>query len=194
MNALGASAPGLIPFGIATAVPLVLATAISCAHPGTEPHEMSVQGHEEAARQAAQESERLRSYPCQPGKDEGVNVVCWTPSEADEASASRSAAEVQRQLAEAHRNAAAALRAEADAACAGVRVADRTMSPFFHVADLDGAHPLRTTASSKSSLPSTLGVTIFVRPVPGLTEQWLQRLVLPSGPKRSARARLRRRT
>ena len=87
MNALGASPPGVVPFGIATAIPVVVATVISCAHPSTEPHEMSLQGHEEAARQASQESERLRENRCPPTTGEAIqtNAVCWTPSLASEA-------------------------------------------------------------------------------------------------------------
>ena len=178
MNALGASPPGVVPFGIATAIPVVVATVISCAHPSTEPHEMSLQGHEEAARQASQESERLRENPCPPTTGEAVqtNAVCWTPSLASEAQRAR-AAEQQQRLAEAHGKAAAELREEADSACAGVAEADRVTIPFFHVQDLDGARPLRAPHDSKRPGQPKIGVTIFVRPVLGLTEQRLQRLV-----------------
>lgn len=155
-------------------VAFVASAAVACSHPGTLPQDMSAEGHEQAAREA---SAVAQENPCPPNRGETAqsNAVCWTPSQSGDARAR--AAEHQQRLADAHRLAAAELRSEADAACAGVPETDRNMSPFSHLADIDGARPLYGPHDSKKSVRSPIGVTIFLRPVPGLTQERLQRLV-----------------
>lgn len=83
------------------------------------------------------------------------------------------------QMAADHRAASQALRAAEASACAGLSDADRETSPFDHPGDVAAAEELRSpeTGATKSAPPKLLGASITVRAVPGLTKEYLQRLV-----------------
>ena len=148
--------------------------AVACSHPGTLPHDMSAEGHEQAAREA---SAVTQETPCPPNTGETAQTiaVCWTPTV--EGNARERAVEHERRLADAHQHAAAELLAQADAACAGVAESERNVSPFSHPGDIDGAKPLYGPHDSRKSFRVPIGVTIFVWPIPGLTQERLQRIV-----------------
>ena len=134
----------------------VLLASCQSTAPGAHPHEMSAAAHE---REAA----RHEQLACAPGS------VCWT---------SRTDFEAHRKAADQHRAASAALRDAEATACAGIPEADRDMSPFEHYADIAGIESLvETTQGSKQATSRTTGVTVTVRAVPGLTTEWLQRIV-----------------
>lgn len=50
------------------------------------------------------------------------------------------------------------------------------MSPFAHREDIVQAEPVLAPSGSKSP-PRQVGVTVVFRAVPGLTSEWLQRLI-----------------
>lgn len=156
--------------GIAAAV----LSACSPATPGAKPTDMSANDH---ARAAAEHDRTADVTPtgtetCSSGRvvDASLSGACWTRA-ADQA-------EAHRRMAADHRAASAALRDSEAKACAGVGPNDRDESPFGHPDDLVGVEPLvSTTSSSKGSTAHTDGATITIRAVPGLTAEYLQRVV-----------------
>ena len=74
----------------------------------------------------------------------------------------------------------ALVQAEAGA-CAGLAEDDRDISPFAHARDIASVSELRQEKTSQSLtkqvVGGTTGARIVLRAVPGLTEQWLQRIV-----------------
>lgn len=99
------------------------------------------QGHEEAAREAAARAQQENPTSSNRVETAQSMAVCSTPSLDGDAQQAR-AAEQERRLAEAHRLAAAKLRAGADADCAGVAESDRNTSPFSRRSDINGTRPL----------------------------------------------------
>jgi hypothetical protein len=87
--------------------------------------------------------------------------------------------ERHRRMAADHRAASGSLRAAEASACAGLRAADRDTSPFERRASVIGVEDLRAhPASVKATQVSTLeGASITLRPEPGMTKEYLQRLV-----------------
>ena len=85
-------------------------------------------------------------------------------------------AERHHKMAADHRAASKALRDAEATACAGLSDQDRDMSPFSHREDIAGVEPL-TSGGRSRSLPTTVGAVITFRATPGMTAQWLQRLV-----------------
>ena len=51
------------------------------------------------------------------------------------------------------------------------------MSPFAHREDIAGVEELKASDSPKSGMPRLEGTTITFRAMPGMTAQWLQRVV-----------------
>ena len=78
-----------------------------------------------------------------------------------------------------HRGASKALRNAEGSACAGLSEADRDSSPFEHREDVLGVEELHAKpASPKTVLAGpTEGAAITIRAVPGLTKEYLERLV-----------------
>jgi hypothetical protein len=102
---------------------------------------------------------------------------CWSsvlnPTAAQVAEADR-----HRKLAAEHRAASQALRDAEARACVGLTDADRDMSPFMHREDIASVQELVTkTTVGKSTSPRQVGAVVALRAVPGLTAQWLQRVV-----------------
>jgi hypothetical protein len=148
---------------------ILLAVLISACATGTQPHDMSVAGHEQAAREherAADQLEtdcanqRVPSGPCWKNRDK-VNV------------------QEHRDAAAQHRAASAALAAAEAQACSGISENDRVMSPFEHPADIASVEPIydRITSSKAGMSARLSGANVTFRAVPGLTAEWLQRSI-----------------
>ncbi|MCA9720064.1 MAG: hypothetical protein KC468_35695 [Myxococcales bacterium] len=133
---------------------------------------MSVEQHERAA-QAEQDEAKAHADQYDPSL-EGTEelcpggLICWTtwsnPTAEHNQEANR-----HRQLAKKHREAAEALRTAEAQACVGVDERDRDLSPFFHAPDIQRV----TVPTPESQNP----VEVVFRPVQGLTEAGLQKLV-----------------
>jgi hypothetical protein len=179
-----ASRPGLpltLRFMLFGAVSMM---AAACAHSsGTAPHEMSSVEHEEAAREEERTAEAHQDQfdpeatgierRCTPGK----GVVCWT-STVNPTAEHAAAAERHRELARKHRAASQALVDTEDRTCAGIEDEDRATSPFAHFEDIKSVSPLREeTKTGKATRTKTAGAEIVFRAIPGMTAEWLQRLV-----------------
>ncbi len=155
----------------------------ACATPGTKPQDMSAAGHEAAAWQeegtatghAAQfDPNAQSSYSnCSPSAQN--RAVCWE-STINPTSSHRREAEQHRAAAAAHRAASQKLSEAEAAACGGVAEEDRVQSPFSHREDiqrvtLDDREAARLTAKEPA------GATVYFRAVPGLTQEWFQRIL-----------------
>lgn len=162
---------------------------------GTQPADMSRGGHEAAGAEeqrmarehesqaaAAQRSEGPKPEPgsvVAMGQDGCVEAqtVCWT-SMANPTAEHRQQAERHRELAARHRAASQALSATEQRACSGLSEADRDMSPFRHTEDITSVTQAeRDVVHGRVSQSHVTGATIVFRAVPGMTQQWLQRVV-----------------
>jgi hypothetical protein len=77
-----------------------------------------------------------------------------------------------------HRAAAAALADAETRACSGLPAETRGVSPFEHSEDLAGVAPLvETVGTPKSPVTRTAGAIVTLRATPGVTAEWLQRVV-----------------
>ncbi len=164
-------------------LPIALGLAACGAAAGTQPHEMNAAQHQAAAtqeeNQAAEHSAKDDSSAG--GKDvlcPGVTGgVCWTRSANSGAAHHKDAAE-HRKLAAAHRAASQALGDAEAQACAGLPEEDRDVSPFEHDADIQSVTQLQEERRvGKTTTKRDAGATIVFRATPGLTAEWLQRVV-----------------
>lgn len=149
---------------------------------GTEPHDMSAAQHEvSAGSERAAGAEHAEQYNpgaagittrCAGGRD-----FCWT-SEADPTTQHRFDAERHRRLAEEHRAAAQSLRDAEARSCVGIADSDRDMSPFYHRDDIASVNEIERKVRRGEVKAGELsgGRTVF-RAAPGMTAEWLQRLV-----------------
>ncbi len=174
------------------ATPMLLAALAACAGtPGAQPHDMSVARHEamatEAERGAALHQAEYdagaaaTSTECGRGDfSAGTGVLapaCWT-SVTNPTSVHQEEAARLRKVAAEHRAASQTLRDAEARACAGLCGEDRAMSPFAHREDISGVEPLMDEVSSgKGQYARMAGAVVMFRAVPGMTAQWLQRLV-----------------
>jgi hypothetical protein len=117
-------------------------------------------------------------------------TLCWTdvtnPSQEHQADA-----EKHRKMAADHRAASQALRDAEARACVGLSNDDRDISPFEHRQDIqdvtstylrgnpniENVAPSYVHVSGKSPGDHLVGATVTFRAVPGLTAEWLQRVV-----------------
>jgi len=76
-----------------------------------------------------------------------------------------------------HQAAAAALVDSEARACAGLSSEDRSTNPFDRIDDIAAVTPLVENTSSKFRQQRTAGALITVRARPGMTAEWLQRVV-----------------
>jgi hypothetical protein len=157
--------------------------------PGAAPHDMSQEGHEHAAETAdASAAQHAAQYDAaatvarqkcsgrrQP--DTGMEA-CWT-SEVNPTKEHLAEAEHMRKAAADHRAASQALRDAEASACAGLSESDRDTSPLQRPGDIVAIQELKTpTGSSKAGeLTRVAGAKVTIRAVPGLTKEYLQRLV-----------------
>ena len=176
-----------------------VAFVIACATatPGANPHDMSAAAHEgegETHGALAQQHagqyrpdagvERLRCTPSggRPGPYGSAVLaepICWTSVD-NPTAAHLDEAEKHRRHAADHRAASAALREAEARACGGVSEADRDMSPFEHREDIVRVAPLalpEADARARTPAERLLGAVVKFRAVPGLTAEWLQRIV-----------------
>jgi hypothetical protein len=146
---------------------------------------MSAADHQAAAaheeQQASQHADQhdpaaaRNEERCSPGRGR----VCWTVA-TNTTDGHVKTADEHRELAAKHRAASEALRNAETRACAGLSDEDRDMSPFFHVADVRGVTELKAQIDNREGAVAsqqTLGATVTVAAVPGLTAEWLQRIV-----------------
>jgi hypothetical protein len=107
----------------------------------------------------------------------GHGQPCWS-STVNPTASQLAEADRHRKVAAEHRAASQALRDAEARACVGLADADRDMSPFMHREDIASVRELVVTSGTgKSTSPRQMGAVVVVRAVPGLTEQWLQRVV-----------------
>ncbi len=155
------------------AVPLMaLFAAVGCAStPGARPEEMSAAGHEQAARQHAAQAAAVEA-----GCNNTNAAICWT-SVGHPTPETRQRAEEHRRMAADHRAASQALRDAEANACVGVPERDRDESPFLHREDIENVASIYVPVSAKTGGQRLVGATVTFRAVPGMTAEWLQRIV-----------------
>lgn len=157
---------------------------LGCAStPGARPHDMSEAQHQAAASNeevaAASHGEeydpaaKQTVEKCGPGKR-----ACWTSIENPTAEHQRDA-EKHRKMAADHRAAAQALRDAENQSCAGLSDEDRDMSPFYHREDIAEVKPhvAEVRVGNRQPTKKTTGADVVFKAVPGLTAEWLQRIV-----------------
>lgn len=174
-----------------SALPVLFILLASCATrtPGAQPHDMSAASHETTAAHeelAAREEEqrydpaaRQRDQKCRAATNAKLgmaNEPCWTSVTNPTAEHLKRAEEHLARAAE-HRAASQALRDAEARACVGVPAADRDASPFDHREDIARVEPLYVKEGGKSPSQSLVGAVAVFRAVPGMTAQWLQRVV-----------------
>lgn len=163
--------------------PAALLLLASCAArtPGAEPHDMGAAGHEQAAatEEAAAATHAGQYDPNAPlekdmcGAGKGLHP-CWTnPTDAH-----RREAERHRQMAADHRAASEELRQAEAQACEALDPVSIDLSPFEQAsADIASVEPIVLHRGGRTPAHEVLGATVTIRAVPGLTAEWLQRVV-----------------
>ena len=107
----------------------------------------------------------------------GRGAACWTSTTNPTAPHERDAAH-HRELAAQHRAGSEALRNAEAFSCSGVPEEDRDNSPFDHPDDIRSVSPLREDIRmGKSNSSRMAGAEVVFRAVPGMTAEWLQRVV-----------------
>jgi hypothetical protein len=154
---------------------------------GTKPHDMSTMQHEASASQEAATSQQ---HAAQYAPDASAQVEqcvrpggtkasggCWTSTVNPTEQHKIDAAEHER-LAELHRAAAQSLRDAESTACSGLAEEDRATSPFYHREDISEVGKAELTVSEGiGSHQEFAGGRAVFRALPGMTAEWLQRLV-----------------
>jgi hypothetical protein len=160
---------------------LIIASATACAsNQGTHPNDMSEAGHEHAATsedRMAAEHEAMAGQPDNGCAANRAGTVCWT-EDADHAAM----AEQHREMAAKHRAASQALVDAENNACVGIPEDDRDTSPFAHRSDITQVTKLMQASNDSGSYGGpegnqVAGATISFRAVPGMTKEWLQRVM-----------------
>lgn len=149
---------------------------------GAQPHDMTAAQHEAMASKeessAAGHTEKYeptaeeKKESCTPAKR-----VCWASVENPTAEHAKDAADHRKAAAD-HRAAAQALRDAEAKSCAGIPDDDRDLSPFYHREDISDVKPhMAEMRPGKKVGQKTIGAEITFRAVPGMTVEWLQRIV-----------------
>jgi hypothetical protein len=143
---------------------------------------MNQAGHEHAAQQedarAAEHQAQQAAWPPSNNQNCGAGRGgCW--SSLSSASSEHAAnADRHRELAAKHRAASSALAQAETQSCSGITEGDRDMSPFAHREDIRAVQPLEDTQQvGKGTVRRQVGTRVIFRAVPGMTAEWLQRLV-----------------
>ncbi len=166
-------------------LPLSIVAGACAPAAGTQPHDMSAADHQAAAAQnERQASQHSAQYDDKQSKTEdrctaGKGRVCWTET-TNPTDGHAKTAEDYRKLAAQHRAASQALVDAETRECAGLSEEDRDTSPFAHGADIQSVSQFREETKAGGKGPATTrdaGATIVIRAVPGLTAEWLQRVV-----------------
>lgn len=161
---------------------------------GTAPHDMSAAEHDEmAAAEEVLANEHAAKYDPNAVRERPIcsgvlarkswygSDVCWG-SVTNVTETHQVSAEERRRLAAEHRAASQALRDAEGRACAGLGDDERDTSPFAHVEDIASVAALKFPTNSgkvdRSRLhPPTGGAVVTFVAVPGMTAEWLQRVV-----------------
>lgn len=153
---------------------------------GAHPHDMSLASHETmaareenagAAHQSQYEPEaKEQTQRCRSGIPKVGIESCWTSVTNPTAEHLKHADEHKKAAAD-HRAAAQALRDAESRACVGISESDRDSSPFDHKEDIESVEPLYTQTAGKLASKKLDGALVTFRAVPGMTAQWLQRVV-----------------
>jgi hypothetical protein len=162
---------------------LVALTLAACAStPGAQPHDMSAAQHE-AMAQRAEQGAALQQSQYDPGARTSSTIcnsrsgTCWT-STSNPTAQHLEEAERYRRMAADHRAASQVLRDAEARVCVGLSEEDRDRSPFMHREDIASVEPLYANVSSgKGPYARLEGAIVTFRAVPGMTAQWLQRVV-----------------
>jgi hypothetical protein len=162
---------------------LLLASCGASQHSGTHPADMSAKEHEQSAENEDRLAEGHADQYNPSATDErehctgGRDRVCWTAT-VNPTRAHIATADEHREAAAQHRAASQALRDAEAQACAGLTDEDRDMSPFAHNADIQSVEQFRETKRrGRQHVSRDAGATVVFRAQPGLTTEWLQRLV-----------------
>lgn len=164
---------------------LVLTFSTSACGPaaGTQPHDMSVADHQAAAaaedragtEHAVQHDPNATQTETSCTGERGR--VCWSETKNPTAPHADVAAE-HRDLASKHRAASQALKDAETSTCAGLSEEDRDTSPFAHRSDIQSVSQFHDEQMvGKNKVSREAGATIVFRATPGLTAEWLQRIV-----------------
>ena len=160
----------------------ISALMLGCgADPGTQPHDMSATQHEAMAKQEEQTGDTHTEQHDPAAKQEEQHCSgkggCWT-SVSNPTAQHSDDAEKHRELAKKHRAASASLVSAEASSCAGISDDDRDISPFYHREDIQSVEPyVETIRSGKGSTTKVVGSTVVFRALPGMTAEWLQRVV-----------------
>ena len=165
---------------------LVMLAACTSSTQGARPHDMSAAQHERSAEEHARTAEghagqydpkaKVTTTGC------GAQTrICWTSVENPTVAHLRAAEEHRRHAAD-HRAASTALRDVEARVCTGIDPDDRDISPFDRIEDIAGVEPLEeelspTAPSRGLPLRRTVGAVVMFRARPGMTAEWLQRIV-----------------
>jgi hypothetical protein len=158
------------------------AWTLGCAaDPGTQPHDMSAAQHEAMAKNE-ESAAAGHAEQHDPGATKATEVCpskggCWT-STSNPTAQHGDDAKHHHELAAKHRAAAAALTDAEKGACGGISDDDRDISPFHHREDIQSVSVLtETVKTGKGSTKKEVGATVVFRAVPGMSAEWLQRVV-----------------
>lgn len=164
---------------LSVAVPALL---LACgADPGTKPHDMSTAQHEAMAKNedaaAAAHADQHDPNAAEKTTTCSGKGGCWT-SVSNPTTGHAEDARRHRDLAQKHRGASAALVEAEKTACGGLSDDDRDMSPFSRREDIQSVSDYtEEVKSGKGSTTKVVGSSVVFRAVPGLTAEWLQRVV-----------------
>lgn len=152
------------------------------AHPtSAAAHERAAEAHEAEAEGIENQCWKARRNELTTPVDAEANTIerldkpgepCWKAQDKRFLDAHRDAAAK-------HRAASTELRAAEASACAGFSVDDRVISPFERTSEIAGVEPFvrRTDPYTAGSRERVVGAVVTFRAVPGMTTEWLQRLV-----------------
>lgn len=155
----------------------------ACTPGSVEPQAMSAAEHQAAAdreERAAQEhpsrfspgeSRAEKECIAQGGGKEG-GPVCWVNPTPKHSAAARHHRDLERM----HREAALELQNAEASACSGIDTDDRETSPFEHLEDIRSVSALDEPDNAERA-SRVAGATVVFRAVPGMTVEWLQRVV-----------------
>lgn len=164
-----------------------VAAACASTTPGAKPNDMSVGGHDAEARRHSEEAEAHASKfdpksaerleRCRGGKAQSPADHCWS-SVTNPTATHLERAKRHRGMAADHRDGSGVLTAAEASACGGLDDEDRDASPFEHREDIVASEALQSSATGgKGTTARLLGASVTLRAVPGLTKEYLQRLV-----------------
>lgn len=160
---------------------IVVLLAGCASTPGAKPHDMSTAQHEAAAT-AHQSEADPHAAAYDPNAQQAQTRCagrggCWT-SVVNPTAEHKADAEKHRKMAADHRAAAQALRDTESQACTGISDDDRDMSPFNHREDIATVEPYEVEQQTgKVRTKKFAGAVVTFRAVPGMTAEWLQRVV-----------------